>query len=205
MRQEKKEFDPFKQPICRLEAVANGSVRNLKGQSKVFVGRDKTFALCDLIPCHQEGVTGGLWKVESLLLKRPDYYFLLANEIATRSYGRIIVSFKGQPLSQVAGEIIRRLGLRLDRQWAGASQELIAVEANPYNDTVMLRHCQVVKREENVYLREFYLPVVGTSTVMKIGYHTYNGDLSKLVAKELGSLANLANPVITALDRAHGR
>lgn len=203
MRDNRK-FDPFRKPICRLEAVASGAIVSMRGMPGVHIGKEKTYALCNLIPVEHDGICGGLWKVESSLIKRADYYRLLANEVAIESFGRIFTGFKGQPLTRISNDTIRRLGLRTDRQWVSASREMVAVEANPYHDTVKPRHCLIAQRGEDIFYRELYLPIIGTSTVMKVGYHTYNGDLSKLVAEELGQLSDFCQPIILALDRAHG-
>lgn len=203
----KKDFNPFGHPVCKVEAIVKGSISRLKGQDRVFVERDKTFSICDLIPVHQKDIDGGIWKVESMILRRPDYFSLLAKEgMSLKSgYGCIITNFKGEPLMPIHWRMFESLGLNEDHFWF-ASREIIVVEANRFDDTVKIRHCQIVRRPEAIYLREKYLSIANGSKqpeVLKIGYHTFNGNLSKFIALELGPLANLSKAVIAALDKVH--
>lgn len=204
MKKVREVFNPFERPVTKVEAVVTGSLSCLNGLPGVFVGKERTFAICNLIPVRQEGVGGGIWKIESRL-QRPSYYFLIASEArGSRSgYGRIITTWEGKPLPPIPKMIAERLGLWDDRLWLGAPMQLVVLEANEFDDTVMLRHCHIVQQEGVAYLREKYLSLVGHAEILQVGYHTYNGDLSKFVAQELGSLASLSDAIIAALDKAH--
>lgn len=192
--------DLREKPLVRVEGGINGTL-DLRGCQGVYVGRHNTYCLCQLTPVHQKDVSGGIWKIIPRL-ERVDFFNLLAQSVATKDFARCVTDFKGEDLvpAEIPDLARGKIGLS-EGTWFASPWGLVITEALKQSDEVRLIYCYIVRRGKVAYLRQVFL-----KPDFVVDYHSYNGDLSKLVAIELGEkLAPLSDVVITTLNRAHSR